>query len=227
MVVAIGLVETRPGLRRALPRRSKDAAACSPQWSSRRNAAVESSTRRALGEHLAHFHTSGAQLVTHSLDFGDGQVHALGRAGGGRRDVRAKLNRAPRAWRRELDHAEVITACDVGVEPRASSRGLRRTPWPDRHPKPARPRPRVAPPRPSPAGCRARLRCSSQPLSVDDAATWSRWPVTRPTNGTSSDATVPPCSESPGCLRRSRRILPDGSAELRSCGWSRRSVCSR
>jgi hypothetical protein len=67
-------------------------------------------------EHLAHFHTAGEQLFTRSLDLRDDQRQALRRAGRSRCDVRAELNRAPRARRRELDDAEVVTASHVGVE---------------------------------------------------------------------------------------------------------------
>ena len=50
---------------------------------------------------------------------GDGAVPAehLGRAGRGRCEIRAELDRAARAGRRELDDPEAIIDREVGVEP--------------------------------------------------------------------------------------------------------------
>jgi hypothetical protein len=50
-------------------------------------------------------------------DVGDDKVKAPGRAGRGRRDVRAELNRAPRAGRCELDDPEAVIEREVRVEP--------------------------------------------------------------------------------------------------------------
>src|SRR5262249_37440280 len=47
----------------------------------------------------------------------DDKVEALGRAGRGRRDVRAELDRALRAGRRELHDPEAVIEAEVGVEP--------------------------------------------------------------------------------------------------------------
>ncbi len=56
--------------------------------------------------------------ITHrGVDIGDDRVQALGRAGRGRRDVRAELNGAPRPGRRELDDPEAVVEGKVGVEP--------------------------------------------------------------------------------------------------------------
>ena len=78
---------------------------------------LELSARRPGVEHLADLDTAGGELVARSLDVGDDQVEALGRAGRGRRDVRAELDRAPRAGRRELDDPEAVIEGEVGVEP--------------------------------------------------------------------------------------------------------------
>jgi hypothetical protein len=51
------------------------------------------------------------------FDIGDDQVQALSGARCRRGDVLAEDDRAPGALRRELDHAEVVTAVVVGVEP--------------------------------------------------------------------------------------------------------------
>jgi hypothetical protein len=50
-------------------------------------------------------------------DVGDDKVKAPGRAGRGRRDVRAELNRTPRAGRCELDAPEAVIEREVRVEP--------------------------------------------------------------------------------------------------------------
>ena len=68
-------------------------------------------------EHLADLDAATEQLVAGGLDVGDDQVQALGGAGCRRGDVLAEDDRAPGARRRELDHAEVVTGVEVGVEP--------------------------------------------------------------------------------------------------------------
>ena len=55
---------------------------------------LELGARRLGVEHLADLDTAGGELVARSLDVGDDQVEALGRAGRGRGDVRAELDRA-------------------------------------------------------------------------------------------------------------------------------------
>src|ERR1700730_11649436 len=67
-------------------------------------------------EHLADLEAAIEQRFAGGLDVGDDQVQALGRAGRRRGNVLAEDDRAPRARRRELDHAEVFTAVVVGVE---------------------------------------------------------------------------------------------------------------
>ena len=51
----------------------------------------------ALVEHLAHLDAAREQFVTRRLDVGDDQVQALGRAGRGRRDVRAETGSSTRS----------------------------------------------------------------------------------------------------------------------------------
>ena len=94
-------------------------------WSERRpgltSGLVEASAGRPLVEHLAHLHAVGEQLLTRSFDVGDGEVQALGRAGRARCDVRAKLDRARGARRRELNQTEAHAARNIGVEPPAEA----------------------------------------------------------------------------------------------------------
>src|SRR6267378_2982733 len=90
---------------------------CGPADSTARAVALELSSRRRGVEHLADPGTTGDELVACSLDLGDDQVEALGRARRGRRDVRAELDRAPRAGRRELDDPEAIIESEIGVQP--------------------------------------------------------------------------------------------------------------
>ncbi len=71
----------------------------------------------AVVERLADRDTAAKQLFAGGLHVGDDQVQALGGAGCRRGDVLAEDDRAPRARRRELDHAEVFTVVVVGVEP--------------------------------------------------------------------------------------------------------------
>ena len=90
---------------------------CGPADSTARAVALELSSRRPGVEHLADLGTAGDELVACSLDVGDDQVEALGRARRGRRDVRAELDRAPRAGRRELDDPEAVIESEIGVQP--------------------------------------------------------------------------------------------------------------
>jgi hypothetical protein len=71
-------------------------------------------------EHLAHLDAAPRQLVARGLDVGDDQEHLRG-AGHGGREVRAKVNRARGARRRELDHVFLVRD-EVGVEPPAEGR---------------------------------------------------------------------------------------------------------
>src|SRR5580693_2917968 len=68
-------------------------------------------------KHLADLDAAVEQLFADGLDVGDDQVQALGRPGRRRSDVFAEDNRAPGAGRCELNHAEVLTAVVVGIEP--------------------------------------------------------------------------------------------------------------
>ena len=88
-----------------------------PADSTARAVALELSSRRPGVEHLADLGTAGDELVACRLDVGDDQVEALGRARRGRRDVRAELDRARRAGRRELDDPEAVVEGEIGVQP--------------------------------------------------------------------------------------------------------------
>src|SRR5262249_16426181 len=81
----------------------------------------EPGARRPFVEHLAGLDTAGDELGARGLDVGDDQVQVLGRTRRGRGDARAELDRAVRARRRELDNAEAVTSCAVGVEPPAEA----------------------------------------------------------------------------------------------------------
>ena len=66
-------------------------------------------------EHLTDLDTAGNELLASTFNLGNDQVETLGRARRGRRYLRAELDRAPRAGRRELDETELITV-DIGVD---------------------------------------------------------------------------------------------------------------
>ena len=67
-------------------------------------------------EHVADLHAATEQLVAGGRDIGDDQVQTLGGAGCRRGDVLAENDRASGARRRKLNHAEVFTADEIGVE---------------------------------------------------------------------------------------------------------------
>src|SRR6202042_214639 len=67
---------------------------------------------------LTKFGAASDQFLASSLNVGDDQVKALSRARHCRRHLRAELDRAPRARRRELDDAETVVKWEVGVQPR-------------------------------------------------------------------------------------------------------------
>src|SRR5207253_3972444 len=90
---------------------------CGPADPTARAVTLELSPRRPGVEHLADHRTTDDELVACSLDVGDDEVKALGRARRGRRDVRAELDRTPRAGRRELDYPEAIIESEIGVQP--------------------------------------------------------------------------------------------------------------
>jgi len=68
-------------------------------------------------ERLADLDAATEQLGAGGLDVGDDQVQPLGGAGCRRGDVPAEDDRAPGARGRELDHAVVVAAGEVGIEP--------------------------------------------------------------------------------------------------------------
>src|SRR6185295_18443822 len=68
-------------------------------------------------EHLADLYSAPKQFFARGLDIRDDQVHALRGTRCCRRDILTEDHRAPRARRRELQHAEVISTVVVGVEP--------------------------------------------------------------------------------------------------------------
>src|SRR6202451_2754352 len=78
---------------------------------------LELSAWRSGVEHLTHLNTACDKIFAHSLNVGDDQVEALGRAWRSGCDLRAKLNRAPGTGRRELHNAEAVIKGEVGIEP--------------------------------------------------------------------------------------------------------------
>src|SRR5882724_11916521 len=68
-------------------------------------------------EHLADLDAATEQLVAGGLDVGDDQVQSLGGAGCRRGHVLAEDDRGRGAKGSELDHAEVVTGGEVGIEP--------------------------------------------------------------------------------------------------------------
>ena len=73
-------------------------------------------------ERLADGDAAPTQVFAGGLEVGDDQVEALGGAGHRRGDVPAEDDRATRARRRELDHAEIGAVVVVGVEPPPEAR---------------------------------------------------------------------------------------------------------
>src|SRR5580704_9438347 len=78
---------------------------------------TELGTRFECMEHLTDLDTAGNELFASSFNMGNDQVKTLGRARRGRRYLRAELNRAPRAGRRELDNAESVVEWEICIEP--------------------------------------------------------------------------------------------------------------
>jgi hypothetical protein len=79
-------------------------------WNRERSPALQASRRPGgLRSH--------SRRTARRSDVGDDQVKASGRAGRGRRDVRAELNRTPRAGLCELDDPEAVIEREVRVEP--------------------------------------------------------------------------------------------------------------
>src|ERR1700686_2319383 len=78
---------------------------------------TELSTRFRSMEHLADLDAAGNELFASSFNMGNDQVETLGRARRGRRYLRAELDRAPRAGRRELDDPESVVEGEICIEP--------------------------------------------------------------------------------------------------------------
>ena len=80
-------------------------------------AGTELSTRFQSMEHLTDLDTAGNELFASSFNMGNDQVETLGRARRGRRYLRAELDRAPRAGRRELGDPESVVEWEICIEP--------------------------------------------------------------------------------------------------------------
>src|SRR5215472_1594360 len=78
---------------------------------------TELSTRFRSMEYLTDFDTAGNKLFASRFNIGNYQVETLGRARRGRRYLRAELDRAPRAGRRELDHPESVVEWEICIQP--------------------------------------------------------------------------------------------------------------
>src|SRR5690348_14176961 len=76
----------------------------------------------AAMEHFAYLDAAIEQVFAGGFDVGDDQVQALGGARRRRGDVLAEDDRAPRAFRRKLDTAPVVTVGEVAVEPPSEPR---------------------------------------------------------------------------------------------------------
>ena len=72
-------------------------------------------------EHFAHVGAATGELGARCLDVGHDEIESLGRAGRGRRDSLAEVDRRRRAWRRELHDPKRVTDGEVGVEPPAQA----------------------------------------------------------------------------------------------------------
>src|SRR5215469_8350543 len=78
---------------------------------------TELSARFRSMEHLTDLNTAGNELFASSFNIGNDQVETLGRPRRGRRYLRAELDRAPRAWGRELHHPESVLEWEICIEP--------------------------------------------------------------------------------------------------------------
>src|SRR5215472_5545159 len=78
---------------------------------------TELSARFRSMEHLTHLDTAGHELFAGRFDIGNDQVKTLGGARRSRRYLRAELDRAPRAGRRELDNPESVVELEICIEP--------------------------------------------------------------------------------------------------------------
>src|SRR5262249_24075280 len=68
-------------------------------------------------EHLADLDTAANELFASSFNIGNDQVETLARARRGGRYLRAELDRAPGAGRRELDDPESVVEWKIRIEP--------------------------------------------------------------------------------------------------------------
>src|SRR5215217_8231451 len=73
-------------------------------------------SRTVTVEHLAHVDTAIDELGAGRLDVGYDEIKSACRARHGRRTPGAELDRARRAWRRELDAPKRVTDHEVGIE---------------------------------------------------------------------------------------------------------------
>ena len=67
-------------------------------------------------KHLAHLNAAVDELGARCLDVGYDEIKSACRARHGRGDSRAEVDRARRAWRRELYDPKLVTDDEVGVQ---------------------------------------------------------------------------------------------------------------
>ena len=80
----------------------------------------ESAPELLLVEYVADLGTASNEVGACRLEIGYHQVQTARGTWSRRREVRTKLDRAPRAWRRDLEQSEAVTG-DVGVNPPAET----------------------------------------------------------------------------------------------------------
>src|SRR5580704_2172283 len=78
---------------------------------------VRARVHAVIVKHFADRNAAIEQRFAGGLEVRDDQVQALRGAGSRNADILAKDHRAPGARRRELDHAEVVAGCKIGVQP--------------------------------------------------------------------------------------------------------------
>ena len=78
-------------------------------------------SRPVAMRHLAHVDTAGDELGARCLDVRHDEIEARRRARHGRRDAGAEVDRARRAWRRELHDPKRVAHDEVGVDPPAQA----------------------------------------------------------------------------------------------------------
>src|SRR5262245_9582524 len=74
-------------------------------------------SRTGTVDHFAHVDAATDELGTRGHDIGHDEVKSACRARWGRGDPFAEVDRARRAWRRELYDPKLVTDREVGVEP--------------------------------------------------------------------------------------------------------------